>query len=309
MPHSQEEINSFYKTAAEKAAHLEPWRGHFLARKTEAEILTDKFRFRNGLVGLEVGCGNAFQAALISRFCKRVFATDIFRKSKATHYFGTGQVQEFKSIMGASNMQLVSCSCLSLPFNDGYFDFVFSSSVLEHIRNRELALSEIKRVLKPDGTLILTVPTQMPSIYAFGHSFLYMVARINSMIMQEKNKIYCSNDASETMHGSVFKRFLKNHPSFPLPEPHGEYGSVFEEFLRQFPAKWAKLLRRSGFFIEDNFCMNILPWSLIEPFSTARAAQIYAKLRDFHIRNGRKGLANSLGYLTCFIARKRERRV
>jgi predicted SAM-dependent methyltransferase len=47
-------------------------------------------------------------------------------------------------------------TCLS--FSDNSFDFIFASHVLEHIKNDLLALSEIKRVLKPDGIAILPVP-------------------------------------------------------------------------------------------------------------------------------------------------------
>lgn len=45
-----------------------------------------------------------------------------------------------------------------LPFDDGSYDFVFASHVLEHIPDDEKALSEIRRILKPNGMAILPVP-------------------------------------------------------------------------------------------------------------------------------------------------------
>ncbi len=45
-----------------------------------------------------------------------------------------------------------------LTFEDARFDFVICSDVLEHVRLYLVALSEIARVLKPGGHLILTVP-------------------------------------------------------------------------------------------------------------------------------------------------------
>lgn len=45
-----------------------------------------------------------------------------------------------------------------LPFDDEYFDFVFASHVLEHIPDDRKALSEIQRILKPNGIAILPVP-------------------------------------------------------------------------------------------------------------------------------------------------------
>ena len=45
-----------------------------------------------------------------------------------------------------------------LPFNNKVFDVVFMLEVLEHVENPSLCLREIRRVLKPQGQLILSVP-------------------------------------------------------------------------------------------------------------------------------------------------------
>lgn len=47
---------------------------------------------------------------------------------------------------------------LKLPFEDNFYDFVFASHVLEHIKDDERALSEIRRILKPNGIAVLPVP-------------------------------------------------------------------------------------------------------------------------------------------------------
>jgi SAM-dependent methyltransferase len=46
----------------------------------------------------------------------------------------------------------------SLHYADGTFDLVIASDVFEHIRDDHKAFREIYRVLKPGGSLILTVP-------------------------------------------------------------------------------------------------------------------------------------------------------
>ena len=47
----------------------------------------------------------------------------------------------------------------ALPFASGTFDVVTMLAVLEHLRRPERVLAEIRRVLRPTGTLILTAPS------------------------------------------------------------------------------------------------------------------------------------------------------
>jgi ubiquinone/menaquinone biosynthesis C-methylase UbiE len=45
-----------------------------------------------------------------------------------------------------------------LPFADNEFDLVLCAETLEHVRDVQLTLSEIRRVLRPGGRLALTTP-------------------------------------------------------------------------------------------------------------------------------------------------------
>jgi SAM-dependent methyltransferase len=53
---------------------------------------------------------------------------------------------------------LVNGSAFALPFKDDSFDCVMSSQVIEHIRYDESIFSEMQRVLRTGGTLILGTP-------------------------------------------------------------------------------------------------------------------------------------------------------
>ncbi|MFZ5835415.1 MAG: class I SAM-dependent methyltransferase [Pseudomonadota bacterium] len=57
---------------------------------------------------------------------------------------------------------LAQASALALPFPDGCFDVVLCSEVLEHIPDYQSALDEVRRVLKPGGTLAVSVPRTWP---------------------------------------------------------------------------------------------------------------------------------------------------
>jgi ubiquinone/menaquinone biosynthesis C-methylase UbiE len=61
----------------------------------------------------------------------------------------------------------------NLPFEDDTFDIVYSSHVLEHVTNEDEALREMKRVLKPNGILIIGMPTAAMSWVALFSSWFF----------------------------------------------------------------------------------------------------------------------------------------
>lgn len=61
-------------------------------------------------------------------------------------------------IEGCNNLADRHYDGKKFPFKSGEFDSVFVSQVLEHVFNPEEFLSEINRVLKNDGVLLLTAP-------------------------------------------------------------------------------------------------------------------------------------------------------
>jgi len=48
----------------------------------------------------------------------------------------------------------------NLPFKNNFFDVVFALDVLEHIKEIETAILEIKRVLKNEGIIVVSGPTE-----------------------------------------------------------------------------------------------------------------------------------------------------
>jgi SAM-dependent methyltransferase len=63
----------------------------------------------------------------------------------------------------------------NIPLDDRSFDVVFSSEVFEHVFNIEEILLEIRRVMKLDGTLIVSLPFAFPE-----HEKPYDFARYTS---------------------------------------------------------------------------------------------------------------------------------
>lgn len=62
---------------------------------------------------------------------------------------------------------------LHLPFNDGAFDRVIAAEVLEHIPADRQAIGELARVLRPGGTIAVTVPRWLPELITWAISDEY----------------------------------------------------------------------------------------------------------------------------------------
>lgn len=55
-----------------------------------------------------------------------------------------------------------------LPFMDNYFNIIILSDILEHLKNPSFAIKEAKRVLKQNGTMIITIPNSDNILFRLG---------------------------------------------------------------------------------------------------------------------------------------------
>ncbi|MBX2832175.1 MAG: class I SAM-dependent methyltransferase [Rhodospirillales bacterium] len=63
---------------------------------------------------------------------------------------------QFCSARGLKNVRKGSVT--ELPFEENSFDLVLATDIIEHVDDHKTAIAEIKRVLKPSGIALLTVP-------------------------------------------------------------------------------------------------------------------------------------------------------
>ena len=64
------------------------------------------------------------------------------------------------SALDSSHYKKIDMDTYRIPYEDNYFDYVFSTSVFEHVQNTEEALKEIYRVLKPGGITTHSMPSR-----------------------------------------------------------------------------------------------------------------------------------------------------
>jgi SAM-dependent methyltransferase len=109
---------------------------------------------------LDLGCGAGRHAFEAFRRGARVVALDYdaaeLKDVKAM--FGALRDAERDTLPASSWGGCANGDATRLPFDDAVFDRVIAAEVLEHIPADEAAMSELARVLKPGGTMAVTVP-------------------------------------------------------------------------------------------------------------------------------------------------------
>lgn len=82
-----------------------------------------------------------------------------------------------QGIGNSSKWALSTADITRLPFADHSFDIIICSEVMEHIHEEQKALAELKRILKPGGTLALSVPRYWPEKVCWKLSRAYSRSR------------------------------------------------------------------------------------------------------------------------------------
>jgi len=122
---------------------------------------------------LDAGCGKGWLSVCAWEEGFDVYSLDIARN----------EIKESSFIFKQRNasIELMRTSLLGLPFSDSSFDSIMCINVLEHISDTELALSEMNRVLRKDGRLILVIPNGL-TFGLFYDKFVYKIIATKTIL-------------------------------------------------------------------------------------------------------------------------------
>ena len=133
----------------------------------------DRLGLRPGERVLDLGCGAGRHAFEIYRRGADVIAFDQDADELATVRDLFVAMKQAGEVPDGAEADVKEGDALALPFADEEFDRVVAAEILEHVPADLQALSELARVLRPGGTIALTVPRWFPEVVCWKLSLEY----------------------------------------------------------------------------------------------------------------------------------------
>ena len=101
------------------------------------------------LVVADIGCGNGFMAQALSTRARRVILIDHSPAMLDQARVQLGEVRDVDLDFRVGEMD-------HLPLADGEVDAAFANLVLHHVPDLEMTLREMRRIIRPEGQLIIS---------------------------------------------------------------------------------------------------------------------------------------------------------
>lgn len=108
-------------------------------------------RFCHGKSVLDVACGEGYGSDMLANAAKDVIGIDISKDAIA---------HASDRYRGRENLEFMRGSCEKLPLPDDSVDVAISLETIEHLEQQEAFISELRRVLKPGGLLVMSSPNK-----------------------------------------------------------------------------------------------------------------------------------------------------
>ena len=121
-----------------------------LKKKEKIDLLLKRLTNLEGKRCLEVGCARG----TVSHF---------LRSAGGTWTHADTDQSNVRAAITLLKDSVVRIPPNILPFGDAIFDVIVSLDYLEHVHDDHAAMSELKRVLKPGGQLVISTPTTGPA--------------------------------------------------------------------------------------------------------------------------------------------------
>lgn len=180
---------------------------------------------------LELGAGNGWQARRLTEWGHDVRAVDIDRTQARDGAFFDVELYDG----------------VHLPLDDGSVDVVYSSNVLEHVKDVPGLLADCLRVLAPGGRAVHVLPSPVWRSWSLlaRYPFLAQLAlhrrQLPAASTEERDPwARARSEAHHVSRGAVLKKIL-------VEQPHGEFPSASRELLEYRAHAWRRRFETGGF--------------------------------------------------------------
>jgi len=120
---------------------------------------------------LDIGCYDGTISSLLTRGNDEVYGVDL--SEKAVEFARQKGIEAY--VADAED---------KLPFPSAFFDVVFAGEVIEHTFDTDRFLEETGRVMKPDGSLVLTTP----NLASLGRRIMLLIGKNPFIEISFKNE-------------------------------------------------------------------------------------------------------------------------
>lgn len=161
---------------------------------------------------LDLGCGTGFDAIRMAKVKAgegKVYGLDLDPKFIAI-------ANEAKEKSQIENVEFLIGSAEELPFNDNELDAVRVERVFQHLTNPERVWSEIKRVLKPGGILVV-VETDWKGLSFYSPNFEVSDSLVNFLVHKRLNNGMASRNMISEMVNHGFNETLLELVPIQIP--------------------------------------------------------------------------------------------
>jgi len=185
---------------------------------------------------LELGGGNGYQAAILSTWGHYLTSVDIALPSP-------GYIRYFPVSLYNGKI---------LEFEGEKFDVVFSSNVLEHVKDVASLLAESRRVLCRDGTAIHILPSPYWRVWTSVSHYAYLALRAIGRAQPVSDNVGPSV-MEKIQHKGIWYLIMRGL----VAGPHGEYPSALSEVYYFSKHRWTKVFHNAGFEVVRTFRSGI----------------------------------------------------
>ncbi len=170
-------------------------------------------RLASGVDTLDIACGEGYGTNLLASHAASVVGVDVSADAIAH------ASQKYKR----SGLRFLHGSATAIPLPDGSVDLVVSFETLEHLREQDEMLRDIRRVLRPGGKLIMSSPDKRFYSDATGHRNQYHLRELYSDEFRALISRYFQHTQMMYQRMSYGSMIVPEHPERGFDEYRGDF--------------------------------------------------------------------------------------